>query len=232
MEHTDVCFAPVLRMDEAARHPHNVERGTFVEVGGVTQPAPAPRFSRTPATIDRPPAHDGEHTAEVLREWGFAERTASTPWSTRAQPGRPDGHVTGRSVPHESSRRGLTRCRQRRRALLRHPLWPRRRSDGSAPSPLRSQQRADAATLPPGNSGLLPRPPRRRGDRHRWIDGARRCRGASRGAGRRHRRRARRGARRSGRGRRWPTGDGRRPMALPRRSASTGSSTSTTPTRA
>ncbi len=72
MEHTDVCFAPVLRMEEAARHPHNVERGTFVEVDGMTQPAPAPRFSRTEATIDRPPAHDGQHTVEVLREWGIA----------------------------------------------------------------------------------------------------------------------------------------------------------------
>ena len=47
MEHTDVCFAPVLTMSEAAAHPHNVDRGTFIEVGGVVQPAPAPRFSRT-----------------------------------------------------------------------------------------------------------------------------------------------------------------------------------------
>ena len=71
MEHTDVCFAPVLRMEEAARHPHNVARGTFVEVGGMTQPAPAPRFSRTTAAVDRPPAHDGQHTVEVLRDWGI-----------------------------------------------------------------------------------------------------------------------------------------------------------------
>ena len=71
MEHTDVCFAPVLRMDEAAQHPHNVARGTFVEVAGLTQPAPAPRFSRTPADIARPPAHDGQHTTDVLRDWGI-----------------------------------------------------------------------------------------------------------------------------------------------------------------
>ena len=70
MEHTDVCFAPVLRMDEAALHPHNVERRTFVEIAGLTQPAPAPRFSRTAPTIDRPPAHDGQHTTEVLADWG------------------------------------------------------------------------------------------------------------------------------------------------------------------
>ncbi|HSH11056.1 MAG TPA: CaiB/BaiF CoA-transferase family protein, partial [Ilumatobacter sp.] len=75
MEHTDVCFAPVLRMDEAAAHPHNVERGTFVELGGLTQPAPAPRFSRTVPTIDRLPAHDGQDTVEVLSDWGIpAER--------------------------------------------------------------------------------------------------------------------------------------------------------------
>jgi alpha-methylacyl-CoA racemase len=72
MEHTDVCFAPVLRMDEAAAHPHNVERGTFVEVAGLTQPAPAPRFSRTVPTIDRPPAHDGQNTVEVLADWGLS----------------------------------------------------------------------------------------------------------------------------------------------------------------
>ncbi len=70
MEHSDVCFAPVLRMDEAARHPHNVARGTFVEAFGAMQPAPAPRFARTEATLQRPPAHDGQHTVEVLGEWG------------------------------------------------------------------------------------------------------------------------------------------------------------------
>ena len=71
MEHTDVCFAPVLRMSEAAAHPHNVERGTFIEVGGVAQPAPAPRFSRTSPEVSRPPAHAGEHTREVLIVWGL-----------------------------------------------------------------------------------------------------------------------------------------------------------------
>jgi alpha-methylacyl-CoA racemase len=73
MEHTDVCFAPVLRMDEAAEHPHNVARGTFLAPGGVTQPAPAPRFSRTVPEIERPPAHDGEHTRAVLADWGIAD---------------------------------------------------------------------------------------------------------------------------------------------------------------
>ena len=75
MEMTDVCFAPVLTMSEAAQHPHNVERQTFIELGGTVQPAPAPRFSRTAAEVTQLPAHAGEHTREVLADWGVnAER--------------------------------------------------------------------------------------------------------------------------------------------------------------
>jgi alpha-methylacyl-CoA racemase len=70
MEATDVCFAPVLTMTEAAEHPHNVERGTFIDVAGTTQPAPAPRFSRTHAEVASPPAHAGAHTRAVLDDWG------------------------------------------------------------------------------------------------------------------------------------------------------------------
>ena len=73
MEGTDVCFAPVLDLDEAPKHPHNIARGTFVEVAGMTQPAPAPRFSRTPGSIRRPPPHPGQHTGEVLAEYGFGQ---------------------------------------------------------------------------------------------------------------------------------------------------------------
>jgi alpha-methylacyl-CoA racemase len=73
MEGTDVCFAPVLSMSEAPAHPHIKARGTFTEVAGVVQPAPAPRFSRTPPEIQRPPAHAGEHTEEALRDWGVAD---------------------------------------------------------------------------------------------------------------------------------------------------------------
>ena len=72
MEGTDVCFAPVLSMGEAYEHPHNVSRGTFVELAGKLQPGPAPRFSRTPAEVSRPPSHPGQHTDEALAEWGFA----------------------------------------------------------------------------------------------------------------------------------------------------------------
>jgi alpha-methylacyl-CoA racemase len=70
MEGTDVCFAPVLTMSEAAKHPHNVARQTFIEVNGVAQPAPAPRFSRTNATVSHGPVVAGENTREVLQSWG------------------------------------------------------------------------------------------------------------------------------------------------------------------
>lgn len=70
MEGTDVCFAPVLTMSEAAKHPHNVARQTFIEIDGVAQPAPAPRFSRTNATVSHGPVVAGENTHEVLQSWG------------------------------------------------------------------------------------------------------------------------------------------------------------------
>ncbi|HKF28994.1 MAG TPA: CaiB/BaiF CoA-transferase family protein [Candidatus Binataceae bacterium] len=72
MEGSDVCFAPVLSMEEAPKHAHNRHRGTFVEVQGVVQPGPAPRFSRTPGKVQRPPASPGEHTEEALGDWGFS----------------------------------------------------------------------------------------------------------------------------------------------------------------
>jgi alpha-methylacyl-CoA racemase len=72
MEGSDICFAPVLSMEEAPSHPHNRQRGSFVELDGVPQPGPAPRFSRTPSSISRPPAAAGQHTEEALRDWGFS----------------------------------------------------------------------------------------------------------------------------------------------------------------
>jgi alpha-methylacyl-CoA racemase len=71
MEGTDVCFAPVLTMSEAAEHPHIKARATVIEHEGVLQPAPAPRFSRTKPEVRRAPAKPGEHTDEVLAEQGF-----------------------------------------------------------------------------------------------------------------------------------------------------------------
>ncbi|RZL91607.1 MAG: CoA transferase [Variovorax sp.] len=78
MSGTEVCFAPVLSMGEAPMHPHLKERGTFVEIDGVVQPAPAPRFSRTKASIQRGAPRVGEHTDEALADWGFdaSERSA------------------------------------------------------------------------------------------------------------------------------------------------------------
>jgi alpha-methylacyl-CoA racemase len=72
LEGTDVCFAPVLDMGEAPQHPHNAARATFVEREGVTQPAPAPRFSRTPADIGAPPSSPGQDSAAVLADWGWS----------------------------------------------------------------------------------------------------------------------------------------------------------------
>lgn len=71
MAGSEVCFAPVLSMAEACRHPHNLERQAFVESAGYSQPAPAPRFSRTPGAIREPPARPGQHSDEVLADWGF-----------------------------------------------------------------------------------------------------------------------------------------------------------------
>ena len=71
-EGSDACYAPVLEPDEAVAHPHNHQRETFVEVAGVVQPAPAPRFSRTPPAEPVPAAHLGQHTFEALERWGFA----------------------------------------------------------------------------------------------------------------------------------------------------------------
>jgi alpha-methylacyl-CoA racemase len=72
MEGTDICFAPVLDLAEAPNHPHNKARETFVEVEGIVQPAPAPRFSRTKSAIQSPAALVGEHSEAILSDWGFS----------------------------------------------------------------------------------------------------------------------------------------------------------------
>ena len=80
-----MCFAPVLTMSEAAEHPHNVARQTFIEVAGIRQPAPAPRFSRTGPEVAAPPAHAGQHTREMLRDWGLAADVVDAPRSPRGR---------------------------------------------------------------------------------------------------------------------------------------------------
>ncbi|GAA4796076.1 CaiB/BaiF CoA-transferase family protein [Actinomycetospora chlora] len=71
LEPTDACVAAVLEMEEAVEHPHNQARGLHVEAFGVRQPAPAPRFSRTPSATPTPPAAPGQHSTEVLADWGI-----------------------------------------------------------------------------------------------------------------------------------------------------------------
>lgn len=72
MEGTDICFAPVLSMAEAPSHPHNVARETFIELDGVVQPAPAPRFSKTPGAVQGPAPGADQHRDAILKEWGIA----------------------------------------------------------------------------------------------------------------------------------------------------------------
>jgi alpha-methylacyl-CoA racemase len=71
LESEDACATPVLSLDEAPAHPHNLARGTFIEVEGVVQPAPAPRFSRTPGAVRNAPSHPGADTRSALLEWGL-----------------------------------------------------------------------------------------------------------------------------------------------------------------
>ena len=78
MEGTDICFAPVLDYVEAQSHPHNKDRNSYVEVGGVVQPGPAPKFSRTPSQVQCQPPLIGENTKEGLHSWGFGEDEVET----------------------------------------------------------------------------------------------------------------------------------------------------------
>ena len=72
LEMTDACFSPVLSPVEAPMHPHAVARNAFLHINGVPQPAPAPRFSRTPADVPDGPTHIGDDTDAALSAWGFA----------------------------------------------------------------------------------------------------------------------------------------------------------------
>lgn len=78
LEGTDACFAPVLSMTEAADHPHNVARGTFVRDRGLLQPAPAPRFERTPSAVPPKAPRTGQHTEELLAAAGYTAAEIAT----------------------------------------------------------------------------------------------------------------------------------------------------------
>ena len=73
-EGSDACFAPVLSFSEARRDPHNVARNAFIDLSGIKQPAPAPRFSRSPGTVRRAPPERGEGGAQALLDWGFTSK--------------------------------------------------------------------------------------------------------------------------------------------------------------
>ncbi|MFI5618922.1 CaiB/BaiF CoA transferase family protein [Streptomyces sp. NPDC051567] len=95
---SDACVAPVLSLGEAPHHPHLAARSTFTTFGGTVQPAPAPRFSATPAAVTRPPALPGAHTGEVARDWGLPGlldpgRAATAPGVT--EPGTTGPGTTG-----------------------------------------------------------------------------------------------------------------------------------------
>ncbi|MCC2971227.1 CaiB/BaiF CoA-transferase family protein [Massilia sp. IC2-476] len=75
LEGTEVCFAPVLDLEEAPRHPHNAARRTFVDIDGVTQPAPAPRFSRSVPRTPAAPSSAGANSDAILADWGFTQQS-------------------------------------------------------------------------------------------------------------------------------------------------------------
>jgi alpha-methylacyl-CoA racemase len=92
-EGVTACVAPVLGVGEVASDPHLRARQVFVESDGLLQPAPAPRFSRTPAALSRRPPLPGEHTAEALADWGFGDEEISR----LQQQGAVGGAVAGTS---------------------------------------------------------------------------------------------------------------------------------------
>lgn len=83
------CISAMLEVEESWHHPHNVARGTFVEIEGITQPSPQPKFSRTPAHVDCPPAAPGEHTHEALAAWGVSHERIEE-WTREGAVAHPD----------------------------------------------------------------------------------------------------------------------------------------------
>ncbi|SDT79123.1 alpha-methylacyl-CoA racemase [Streptomyces sp. TLI_053] len=94
---SDACVEPVLTMRQSHAHEHLVSRGTYVEVAGVVQPAPAPRFSATPGALRRPPARPGADTAEVARDWGAPSLAAGA--AGPVEPAEPAGPAAPARTP-------------------------------------------------------------------------------------------------------------------------------------
>jgi alpha-methylacyl-CoA racemase len=97
----DGCVAPVLALHEAPAHAHNAARGTFVTIDGIPQPAPAPRFARTPAATPAPPPPPGRDTEAALADWGFSTAEIETLRSAGAIAGK-----RGWTKTHSSARKG------------------------------------------------------------------------------------------------------------------------------
>ena len=99
---TDACVAPVLSPWEAHEHPHNAARATFIEVEGAVQPAPAPRFSKTPSAVSKPPSPPGADTVSALVEWGVDESVVAKlrESGARANQGQgPKGSIGASATP-------------------------------------------------------------------------------------------------------------------------------------
>jgi alpha-methylacyl-CoA racemase len=86
LEGSDACFAPVLSLREVVRHPHHVARGSFVGIDGIEQPAPAPRFSATPAATPHGPLAGGDGR-EWATAWGVPEAELEAALGDRARAG-------------------------------------------------------------------------------------------------------------------------------------------------
>ena len=150
---SDACVAPVLSAAAAARHPHLVARGTYVEHAGQVQPAPAPRFGGTPAELGRPPARPGQHTRAALVDWGVTDVDGLLA-AGRRDPGG-GARMSAEAYVYQAIRTPRGRGKAERRAARRDAGRPRRRAAARAAA-------ASARARPGGG--------RRRGAGHRHAD--------------------------------------------------------------
>ena len=187
MEGSDVCFAPVLAMGEAPSHPHNVARKTFIDVAGVTQPAPAPRFSRTAPAVRAPPAKTGRARRRACSRASASAPTRSAGCARARR--SPDGSAAG-STP----RRHLAglQCELRMWREVNEPASadpPSSRAAAPSARPARAPARSCAPWPPSCSRARLAPTPTRRAPRA--AGGSRRHRRARGRVRRRPRTRAR-----------------------------------------